>query len=37
MARSEVVGVDGCRGGWFSVGLDGLGGYDVEVRVHGVR
>ena len=31
MARSEVVGVDGCPGGWFSVGFDGLGGYDVEV------
>ena len=27
----EFVGVDGCRGGWFSVGFDGDGGYTYEV------
>ncbi len=27
----EFVGVDGCRGGWFSVGFDGYGGYTYEV------
>ena len=30
MSRSEFVGVDGCRGGWFSVGL-GLGNFETEV------
>jgi len=26
-----VVGVDGCRAGWFAVALDGQGGWEVEV------
>ena len=30
MARSEFVGVDGCKGGWFSVGLDS-GCYETAV------
>ena len=30
MARSEFVGVDGCKGGWFSVGLD-RSGWEAEV------
>ena len=31
MAQSEFVGVDGCRGGWFSVGLDRGDGCEVEM------
>ena len=31
MAQSGFVGVDGCPAGWFSVGLDGHGGYEVSV------
>ena len=30
MANSEFVGVDGCRLGWFSVGLKGKGDFEVE-------
>ena len=31
MAQIEFVGVDGCRAGWFSVGFDRCGGYEVAV------
>ena len=31
MAQSEFVGVDGCHGGWFSVGFDHHGDYEVKV------
>ena len=31
MTRSEFVGVDGCRGGWFSVGMDRTGGFETKV------
>lgn len=31
MSKVEFVGVDGCPAGWFSVGLDRFGGYEVEV------
>ena len=31
MTRSEFVGVDGCRGGWFSVGIDRTGAFEVKV------
>ena len=31
MARSEFLGVDGCRAGWFSVGVDRHGGYQMKV------
>ena len=31
MAGSRFVGVDGCPRGWFSVGLDGHGGFEVAV------
>ena len=31
MAKSEFVGVDGCRSGWFSVGFDSEGGYELKV------
>lgn len=31
MAKSDFVGVDGCRGGWFSVGLNCQGSFAVEV------
>lgn len=31
MTRSEFVGVDGCKGGWFSVGFDGTGGFETKV------
>ena len=31
MARSEFVGVDGCKGGWFSVGFDQDGCCETEV------
>lgn len=31
MGRIEFVGVDGCRAGWFSVGFDALGGYELRV------
>ena len=31
MTRSEFVGVDGCRGGWFSAGFDRTGGFETKV------
>ena len=31
VGRSEFVGVDGCKRGWFSVGFDRRGNYEVEV------
>ena len=31
MTKSEFVGVDGCRSGWFSVGFDGNGCYELKV------
>ena len=31
MVKSEFVGVDGCRSGWFSVGFDSIGGYEFKV------
>ncbi len=31
MTRSEFVGVDGCKGGWFSVGMDRTGGFETKV------
>ena len=31
MSKSKFVGVDGCKGGWFSVGLDNCDGYEVQV------
>ncbi len=31
MGRSEFVGVDGCRSGWFSVGFDSRGSYELKV------
>ena len=31
MGRSEYVGVDGCRSGWFSVGFDSQGCYELKV------
>ena len=31
MSKSKFVGVDGCKGGWFSVGLDNGDGYEVPV------
>ena len=31
MTQIEFVGVDGCPAGWFSVGLDRCGGYEVNV------
>ena len=31
MSKSEFVGVDGCRSGWFSVGFDGSGCYELKV------
>ena len=31
MPKSEYVGVDGCPSGWFSVGFDSLGGYELKV------
>ena len=31
MNKVEFVGVDGCSAGWFSVGFDRFGGYEVEV------
>ena len=31
MAKSAFVGVDGCRFGWFSVGFDRCGNYELEV------
>ena len=31
MTHSRYVGVDGCPRGWFGVGLDGHGGYEVGV------
>lgn len=31
MTRSEFVGVDGCKGGWFSVGIDRTGAFEVKV------
>ena len=31
MTKSEFVGVDGCRSGWFSVGFDGSGCYELKV------
>ena len=31
MSKSEFVGVDGCRSGWFSVGFDGNGCYELKV------
>ena len=31
MGKSEFVGVDGCRSGWFSVGFDLRGCYDLKV------
>ncbi len=31
MNKVEFVGVDGCPAGWFSVGFDRFGGYEVEV------
>ena len=29
--KSQYVGVDGCTAGWFSVGLEGIGGYECKV------
>ncbi len=31
MRKSEFVGVDGCRSGWFSVGFDSKGCYELKV------
>ena len=31
MSKSEFVGVDGCRSGWFSVGFDSQGCYELKV------
>ncbi len=31
MGKSEFVGVDGCRSGWFSVGFDSQGCYELKV------
>ena len=31
MGKIEFVGVDGCRSGWFSVGFDAFGGYELKV------
>ena len=31
MSESEFVGVDGCRSGWFSVGFDSQGCYELKV------
>ncbi len=31
MGKIEFVGVDGCRSGWFSVGFDSEGGYELKV------
>ena len=31
MSKIEFVGVDGCPSGWFSVGFDSLGGYELKV------
>ena len=31
MGKSEFVGVDGCPSGWFSIGFDSLGGYELKV------
>ena len=31
MSKSEFVGVDGCRSGWFSVGFDRSGCYELKV------
>ncbi len=31
MSKSEYVGVDGCRSGWFSVGFDRSGCYELKV------
>jgi predicted RNase H-like nuclease len=31
MTRSDFVGVDGCKGGWFSVGIDRTGGFETKV------
>ena len=31
MGKIEFVGVDGCRSGWFSVGFDSRGGYELKV------
>ncbi len=31
MPKSEYVGVDGCPAGWFSVGFDTIGGYELKV------
>ena len=31
MDKSEFVGVDGCRSGWFSVGFDSNGSYELKV------
>ena len=30
IGQSEVVGVDGCKAGWFSVGFGRLGNYEIE-------
>ncbi len=32
MAQSKFVGVDGCKGGWFSVGFDHGGAYELGVH-----
>ncbi len=32
MAQSKFVGVDGCKGGWFSVGFDHAGACEFEVH-----
>ena len=34
MAQSKFVGVDGCKGGWFSVGFDHGGAYELEVHAN---
>ena len=31
MTLSEIVGVDGCKGGWFSVGIDRTGGFEMKL------
>ena len=31
MGKIEFVGVDGCPSGWFSVGFDSFGGYELKV------
>ena len=31
MPKSEFIGVDGCSSGWFSVGFDSFGGYELKV------